>query len=412
MVRDIRISDYGYPLPEERIAPHPCEPRDACRLLVRHDDGTLEHERFTALPRLLPEGSLMVCNNTRVINARMRFRKPTGATVEIFCLEPEHPRDYAQMFQAEGSCRWICLVGNLKRWKEGVLSLPLILPDDGGEAILTARNIEEAPGNGRVVEFSWQPASLPFSTIIEAAGVIPIPPYLNRETQSCDSTDYQTVYSKVKGSVAAPTAGLHFTGRVLDDIRRRGIDVEELTLHVGAGTFQPVKSEEIGGHPMHTEVFTVSRGLLLSLIDALESGRGITAVGTTSVRTLESLPWLGDAVASDPQAPLHVDQWQPYDRQPADTVAALRALISLMDSRDTDRLTASTAIMIAPGYRWRLVDHIVTNFHQPHSTLLLLVASFLGRSNPARADSWRSMYEAALAGDYMFLSYGDSCLLL
>lgn len=410
MVKDIRISDYDYPLPEGRIALHPCLPRDACRLLVRHSDGTLSHERFTKLPELLPAGSMMICNNTRVINARLRFQKTTGATVEIFCLEPHAPRDYAQAFGAAGSCQWTVLVGNLKRWKEGNLSMSLTLAD-GTKATLNATNIGEAPGNGRIVEFSWLPAELPFATIIEAAGVIPIPPYLNRDTQDCDSKDYQTVYSKVKGSVAAPTAGLHFTESVLSDIRSRGIDIEELTLHVGAGTFQPVKSEDIGSHPMHTEVFTISRTLLQKLIKALEKGTEITAIGTTSVRTLESLPWLGEIAAHNPDAELHVRQWQPYeDTNGISTINALRALEALMDSRNTDRLTASTAIMIAPTYNWRIVNHIVTNFHQPHSTLLLLVASFLGKEG-GDADSWRTMYTAALDNDYKFLSYGDSCYL-
>lgn len=414
MVKDIRISDYGYDLPQERIALHPCEPRDACRLLVSRADGSMEHLRFTSLPDMLPASSLMVCNNTRVIKARLRFRKPTGATVEIFCLEPEQPRDYAQMFQSRGECRWTALVGNLKRWKEGELTMPLTLPN-GTSAILSARNVGEAPGNGRVVEFHWTPAEATFATVIEAAGVIPIPPYLNRESEESDTTDYQTVYSKIKGSVAAPTAGLHFTDAVLASLKDRGIEIEELTLHVGAGTFQPVKAEEIGDHPMHTEVFTVSRALVEKLIDAIAAGRDITAVGTTSVRTLESLPWLGAALEENPDAPLHVGQWQPYTFaktwKKEDTADALKALLTRMDASGSDSLTASTAIMIAPGYCWRLVDHIVTNFHQPNSTLLLLVASFAGRreGNP---DAWRDIYAAALEHDYKFLSYGDSSLLL
>lgn len=414
MVKDIRISDYGYDLPQERIALHPCEPRDACRLLVSRSDSSVEHRRFTDLPSLLPEGSLMVCNNTRVIKARLRFRKATGATVEIFCLEPESPRDYAQMFQSKGRCCWTALVGNLKRWKDGVLTMPLTLPD-GTAALLTAHNAGEAPGNGRLIDFEWTPADATFATVIEAAGVIPIPPYLNRESEESDTTDYQTVYSKVKGSVAAPTAGLHFTDAVLDGLRVRGVETLELTLHVGAGTFQPVKAEEIGDHPMHTEVFSVSRPLVKTLADALRSGREITAVGTTTVRTLESLPWLGMALAADSDAALHVTQWQPYDGEQtfskADTIAALEAIIRRMDAEGSDSLTASTAIMIAPGYCWRIVDHIVTNFHQPNSTLLLLVASFIGRRGGA-SDAWRDMYDEALANDYKFLSYGDSSLLL
>lgn len=411
MVKDIRISDYGYELPQDRIALHPCEPRDACKLLVHSSQGFISHHTFTELPDLIPKDSLMVCNNTRVIKARLRFQKITGATVEIFCLEPEHPRDYAQMFQAQGSCRWIALVGNMKRWKEGELSMPLTLPD-GREATLTARNIGEAPGNGRVIEFAWSPEDVTFATIIEAAGVIPIPPYLNRESEESDSVDYQTVYSKIKGSVAAPTAGLHFTDQILNDVRKQGIDIEELTLHVGAGTFQPVKSEDIGGHPMHTEVFSVNRPLLKKMIDAIRYGREITAVGTTSVRTLESLAWLGDTLINNPDAPLHVSQWQPYESlSPQEILPSLEALLTRMDKEREDSLTASTAIMIAPGYSWRIVDHIVTNFHQPNSTLLLLVASFVSRKG-APADTWRKIYREALQKDYQFLSYGDSSLLL
>lgn len=414
MVKEIHISDYDYELPDSRIARHPCEPRDACRLLVRGKDGSISHRRFTDLAALLPEGSLMVCNNTRVINARLRFRKPTGATIEIFCLEPEEPRDYAQMFQSHGACRWRCLVGNLKRWKEGALEARVKLAD-GRDLTLTARNISEAPGNSRIVEFAWTPKDATFADVVEVAGVIPIPPYLNRETESCDSIDYQTVYSRIKGSVAAPTAGLHFTENVLADIERKGVERRELTLHVGAGTFQPVKADEIGGHDMHTETFTVTRALLAELASALRSGRPITAVGTTSVRTLESLPWLAETLSKSPDAEPHVEQWQPYGDTRAisreETAEVLETLVRMLDDRRADTLTASTAIMIAPGYRWRVVDHIITNFHQPHSTLLLLVASFLGRDGDG-ADSWRNMYAEALSNGYMFLSYGDSSLLL
>lgn len=411
MVKEIRISDYGYELPQHRIALHPCEPRDACKLLLHAENGEISHHTFSELPDLLPHDSLMVCNNTRVIKARLRFRKPTGAVIEIFCLEPVDPADYALMFQTTGESVWKALVGNLKRWKEDSLSMPLILPD-GKELTLYAENIGESSGNARLIRFSWSPAHYPFATVIEAAGVIPIPPYLNRESEETDTIDYQTVYSKIKGSVAAPTAGLHFTDEVLRNLSLKGILSEELTLHVGAGTFQPVKSEEIGEHPMHTESFSISRYLVQRLIDAIRSGKEVTAVGTTSVRTLESLPWLGASLLADPEAPLHVSQWQPYENpKEFDTTTALEALIRRMDSEMTDDLHASTAIMIAPGYSWKLVDHIITNFHQPNSTLLLLVASFVSR-NGAPADAWRRIYDSALANDYKFLSYGDSSLLL
>lgn len=404
----IRIAEYDYPLPDVRIAAYPCEPRDACKLLVRKADGSISHHVFTDLPSLLPQGSLMVCNNTRVINARLKFRKETGALIEIFCLEPESPRDYAQMFQSRGCCRWSCMVGNLKRWKSGSLTLPVIT-SKGGSGVLTATRIADGEANSHIVEFAWTPNDVEFGDIIEAAGRIPIPPYLNRNSEDSDSQDYQTVYSRIEGSVAAPTAGLHFTQRVLDDLRRYNVERRELTLHVGAGTFRPVKSETIGNHNMHSEVFEISRDLLETIIQAKESGRPVTAVGTTTVRTLESLPWLGVLCAENEGGELHLDQWKAYNSE-IGTVEMLRQLAEYMDSRGLQMLTASTAIMIAPGFRWRVVDHIVTNFHQPQSTLLLLVSSFLRQHGTA--ESWREMYDFALENDYRFLSYGDSCLLL
>ena len=422
---DIRIADYDYPLPDERIAKHPCEPRDACRLLVARQGEGIRHLRFTDLPGQLPQGALMVCNNTRVINARIKMRKATGAEIEIFCLEPWEPADYAQAFQARGRAVWTCMVGNLKRWKSGPLTKECTTAD-GRPFTLTAELGEPRPGNSHLVTFTWEPADLEFAEVITGAGYIPIPPYLCRASEEVDAVDYQTVYSKIKGSVAAPTAGLHFTDRVLGDLQKAGIERLELTLHVGAGTFQPVKSDTIGGHPMHTETITVTAPLLRTLIEALESGRPIIAVGTTTVRTLESLPFLG----LHPQT-LHVTQWEPYEGEasaeaqaeasycseataeaPA-TAEALRQLLQYMEKEGVDQLTASTAIMIAPGYRWRLVSGIVTNFHQPQSTLLLLVASFMQTHG---LPQWRALYDEALAHDpadpYRFLSYDDSMLLL
>ncbi len=408
MVKEIKISDYDYPLPEEKIALHPCTPRDACKLLVRNSNGSIAHDSFTSLPALLPANALMVCNNTRVINARVKMRKATGAEIEIFCLDPVAPRDYALMFQSQGSCSWDALIGNLKRWKEGPLTKELTLAD-GTTATLTARRGEAKPGNAWCVEFSWTPAHLTFASIIDAAGYIPIPPYLNRASEEVDSVDYQTVYSKIKGSVAAPTAGLHFTPAILNEIKSRGIDIEELTLHVGAGTFQPVKCLEIGSHPMHTETFCVTAALIEKLIAALESGSPIVAVGTTSVRTLESLPYIGRHIAIGSENPLHVSQWEAYQEGASfSTIESLQALLRYINEQG-ESLNASTAIMIAPGFSWRLVSTIVTNFHQPQSTLLLLVASFLSRNG--RAEEWKEIYREALERDYRFLSYGDSCLL-
>ncbi len=414
-VKNIRIADFDYPLPDERIARHPLAERDRCHLLVSLPDGEILHKSFSDLPQLLPPDSFLVCNDTRVINARIAFRKATGSRIEIFLLEPIAPEDYLLMFQSTGSCRWSCLVGNLKRWKDNPLVKELEI--DGRKVTLSAYRGEPRPGNAHEIEFRWDDPELTFASIVDAAGYIPIPPYLKRDSEASDADDYQTVYARFKGSVAAPTAGLHFTSRVFDNLRERNITMLPLTLHVGAGTFQPVKSEEIGDHPMHTETFSVTRQLIGNLISAKKEGRNITAVGTTSVRTLESLPYLGAALKGGDLS-LNVKQWWPYGdncpNPPADTVDALQAIADYMDVKRIPSLTAATSIMIAPGFEWRLVDTMVTNFHQPQSTLLLLVSSFLERDfNPskARLPHWKKMYEEALSLDYRFLSYGDACLL-
>lgn len=401
-ITDIKIDDFDYPLPDELIARHPLTQRDACRLLVRENDGTLQHRLFSDLPSLLPSDSIMVCNNTRVINARLRFHKPgaAGALIEIFCLEPESPRDYERSFAATGSCSWLCFVGNSKRWKEGALTLDLKI--DGKDVRLSAVRTERRD-NASVVQFSWDDSSVTFSKIIDAAGEIPIPPYLNRATEQSDTTDYQTVFNRIEGSVAAPTAGLHFTPRVLDEIDALGIPRRELTLHVGAGTFQPVKSDTIGDHTMHSEFICVDRALIEELA---ATGRKVIAVGTTSVRTLESLYHLGCMVIHG-EKPCEVPQWYPYTDHGQDipTPEALRALAGYLSENGLDRLVASTRIIIAPGYRYRVVRGMVTNFHQPKSTLLLLVSAFTG-------GDWRRMYSEALRERYRFLSYGDAQLLL
>ncbi len=401
-ITDIKIDDFDYPLPDELIARHPLTQRDACRLLVRENDGTLQHRLFSDLPRLLPSDSLMVCNNTRVINARLRFHKSgaSGALIEIFCLEPESPRDYERSFAATGSCSWLCFVGNSKRWKEGPLTLDLKI--DGKDVRLSAVRTERRD-NASVVQFSWDDSSVTFSKIIDAAGEIPIPPYLNRATEQSDTTDYQTVFNRIEGSVAAPTAGLHFTPRVLDEIDALGIPRRELTLHVGAGTFQPVKSDTIGDHTMHSEFICVDRALIEELA---ATGRKVIAVGTTSVRTLESLYHLGCMVIHG-EKPCEVPQWYPYTDHGQDipTPDALRALAGYLSENGLDRLVASTRIIIAPGYLYRVVRGMVTNFHQPKSTLLLLVSAFTG-------GDWRRMYSEALRERYRFLSYGDAQLLL
>ena len=399
--RHIRISDYNYPLPDERIAKFPIARRDHSKLLIyRH--GEVSDDVFYHLPDYLPSGALMVFNNTKVIQARMHFRKDTGALIEVFLLEPAEPSDYELMFQTTGHCAWYCLVGNLKKWKEGSLTREIEIK---GQKVVVSATRGPIHGTSHRIDFSWD-GDLSFAELIDAMGELPIPPYLNRETQESDKTTYQTVYSKIKGSVAAPTAGLHFTPEVLADLDAHGIEREELTLHVGAGTFKPVKSEEIEGHEMHTEYISVRRDTIRKLI--AHHGEAI-AVGTTSVRTLESLYYMGLKVMQNPdlsEEQLHVSQWEPYGISNAVTaVTALESLLSWMDAHDLDVLHSSTQIIIAPGYDYKIVKMLVTNFHQPQSTLLLLVSAFV-------KGDWHKIYDYALAHDFRFLSYGDSSLLI
>jgi S-adenosylmethionine:tRNA ribosyltransferase-isomerase len=398
--RHIHISDYNYPLPDERIAKFPIAQRDHSKLLVyRH--GEVSEDHFYNLPDYLPEGALMVFNNTKVIQARLHFRKATGALIEIFLLEPAEPTDYEQMFQTTGHCAWYCLIGNAKKWKDGILKL---MSDD----INLRAEKGFLHGTSYRVDFEWS-GGLSFAELIDRIGELPIPPYLNRETQESDKTTYQTVYSKIKGSVAAPTAGLHFTPEVLSALDAHGIDREELTLHVGAGTFKPVKSEEIEGHEMHTETISVRRETIQKLIN--HGGQAI-AVGTTSVRTLESLYYMGLKTIANPditETGLHVSQWEPYNVQssarPKDALTSLTSLLNWMDRHHLTVLHSSTQIIIAPGYDYKIVKALVTNFHQPQSTLLLLVSAFVH-------GDWRKIYDYALTHDFRFLSYGDSSLLI
>ena len=401
-IRNISISDYNYDLPDERIAKHPLAEREQCKLL--HYDGETVHDRhFYDVPAMLPEGTTLIYNNTRVINARLRFVKATGSVIEIFCLEPVTPCDYEQIFQTTDSCTWLCLVGNSKRWKQG--DLEQVVTIDGTQVTLKATRGERR-GNSWEITFSWT-AGATFASVLEATGEIPIPPYLNRGTEDSDSDDYQTVYSHINGSVAAPTAGLHFTQPLLDECDQRGIQRRELTLHVGAGTFQPVKSENIGEHEMHHEFIAVKRALIEELIAAQHP---VVAVGTTSVRTLESLYYVGQILEQNPLADgddLTVKQWMPYTTPcEIDTRKALQNIVDYLDRTGSDVYMGSTQLMIAPGFNYRIVNGIITNFHQPQSTLLLLVAAFVGE------DKWRGLYDHALAGGYRFLSYGDGCLFL
>ena len=403
--KHIHISDYQYPLPDVRIAKFPIAQRDHSKLLVYHH-GEVGEDVFYHLPDYLPKGSLMVFNNTKVIQARMHFRKSTGALIEVFLLEPAEPSDYELMFQTSSHCAWYCLVGNLKKWKEGTLEREIIIHQTPVTVKATRGHIH---GTSHRVDFEWN-GDVSFAEIIDAMGELPIPPYLNRETQESDKTTYQTVYSKIKGSVAAPTAGLHFTEQVLQAIDAAGIDREELTLHVGAGTFKPVKSEEIEDHEMHTEFISVRRSTIQKLINHNASA---IAVGTTSVRTLESLYYMGLKVMQNPslsEDQLHVTQWEPYEivnseKRIVNSVEALKALAAWMDAKGFEVLHSSTQIIIAPGYDYHIVKMLVTNFHQPQSTLLLLVSAFV-------KGDWRKIYDYALAHDFRFLSYGDSSLLI
>ena len=399
--RHIRISDYNYPLPDERIAKFPIAQRDHSKLLV-YRKGEVSQDVFYNIPEYLPKGALMVFNNTKVIQARMHFRKDTGALIEVFLLEPACPSDYELMFQTTENCSWYCLVGNLKKWKEGPLTREIKIKDSDVKVTATRGPIH---GTSHRIDFTWT-GGFSFAEIIDAMGELPIPPYLNRETQESDKTTYQTVYSKIKGSVAAPTAGLHFTPEVLAAVDAHGVEREELTLHVGAGTFKPVKSEEIEGHEMHTEYVSVRRDTIRKLI--AHDGCAI-AVGTTSVRTLESLYYMGLKVIKNRDASedeLHVNQWEPYDTETTvSTVESLTALGDWMDSHKLEVLHSSTQIIIAPGYEYHIVKMLVTNFHQPQSTLLLLVSAFV-------KGDWHKIYDYALANDFRFLSYGDSSLLI
>ncbi|MBQ2807520.1 MAG: S-adenosylmethionine:tRNA ribosyltransferase-isomerase [Bacteroidaceae bacterium] len=400
-IQEIAIAEYDYPLPDERIAKYPLAERDTSKLLL-YNKGEVSEDTFSNLPKYIPQGALMVFNNTKVIQARLRFRKETGALIEVFCLEPEVPCDYQQIFLETRECVWQCLVGNSNRWKGGVLSQ--VVNVGGRDVTLSVERLGSAAAVNHV-RFSWN-CGVSFAELLEAAGELPIPPYLNRATEESDTRTYQTVYSKVKGSVAAPTAGLHFTPAVLEALSAAGVQREEVTLHVGAGTFKPVKSELIAEHEMHEEYIEVRKELLERLI---ANGGSAVAVGTTSVRTLESLYFLGEMVAENPDIAvdeLHVGQWTPYNREHTlSSVEALEALVAWLGRNGLDRVHSHTQIMIAPGYTFRIVKAIVTNFHQPKSTLLLLVSAFV-------SGNWRSIYDYALANGFRFLSYGDSSLLI
>ena len=433
-MEEILIEEYNYPLPDERIAKYPLAQRDQSKLLV-YRDGKVSEDCFCHVGEYLPANSLLIYNNTRVIQARLVFHKQApnnaeqslnhieqplnntlGARIEIFCLEPLEPHDYQLSLGSTDGCTWKCMIGNAKKWKSGALSLPVQLPS--GEHITLFAEKGEQTGNTFAVRFWWNtPAShlspltshLSFAEILDAVGELPIPPYLNRKTEESDKTTYQTVYSRIKGSVAAPTAGLHFTDNVLNGLRQKGIQTAEVTLHVGAGTFQPVKVADANQHTMHTEIIAVPRETIEQIMANLGH---IVAVGTTSMRTLESLYFLGTQLYATATQPLSnsthllsVAQFAPYEREHTlSTREALQAIVAYLDATGQDVLHAETQIMIKPGYTFRVVDQLITNFHQPKSTLLLLVSAFVG-------GDWHTIYDYALSHDFRFLSYGDSSIL-
>ncbi len=399
MIPDIRIEDYNYPLQDEKIAKYPLAERDSSKLLY-YKDGNVREYVFRQLPTLLPDNAIMVFNDTKVVPARLHFTRPTGARIEIFCLQPIDPEEYNLSFATTSSCSWKCVIGNAKKWKGDILSL--YNPENSSEisAIEMKAELVSREGETGIVRFTWVGGE-PFSRILELCGTIPIPPYLNRKSETIDRERYQTLYARIRGSVAAPTAGLHFTERTLNEIKAKGIDTETVCLHVGAGTFLPVKDSEVAKHPMHREPFVVSLDFLK---DIRKSGKKVIAVGTTSVRTLESLYYIGVSCLENGK-PEDVQQWAPYTREYSWTLEeSLDAIINYLEKNNLNALTAGTRIIIVPGFKFRLVDMLVTNFHQPESTLILLVSAFVG-------GDWRTIYDYALTHDFRFLSYGDSSLL-
>jgi S-adenosylmethionine:tRNA ribosyltransferase-isomerase len=396
--KDIRIDDFTYALPDERIAHYPLALRDSSKLLV-YDNGAVQHSQYNAIAQLLPAETLLVFNNTKVVQARLHFRKPTGGLVEIFCLEPAGQNDITLAMAQTGTVDWTCMVGGAKKWKEGLLHLDFEI--DGKQFNVTAEKIDQIK-SAFVIRLCWEPTELSFSEVLTYAGQLPLPPYMNRQAEADDLERYQTVYAKHNGSVAAPTAGLHFTPTVIADLQAKNIAVEYTTLHVGAGTFRPVKADQMADHDMHYEHLQIDADFLVRL--CAQKGP-IGAVGTTSLRTLESLYWLGVKVAHG-HTDLNLHQWEPYELDASNISAfeAIQQLLSHLKKQGKTQLITKTQLLIAPGYQFKMVDILVTNFHQPKSTLLLLVAAFVGTT-------WRSIYDTALSSDYRFLSYGDGCLL-
>lgn len=397
--KSIKIDNFSYDLPDTKIAKYPVSGRKNSKLLV-YNDEKIYSKSFADIVNYFEKDDLLIFNETKVIQARLNFKKITGAAIEIFCLEPYMPADYERIFQSKVECSWKCIVGNLKKWKEGRLINEITVK---GKKNTVYAEIIERQENNQIIKFSWDNNDINFADILENAGQTPIPPYLNRKSETSDKSTYQTVYSKHKGSVAAPTAGLHFTDDILTQLRDKGVVLDFLTLHVGAGTFKPVKSDTVEGHEMHTEHFKVSKNTLKLLLE--KKGR-ITATGTTTVRTLESVYWLGVKILENPKTDFDIKQWDAYElRQDVDFEKAINAVSNFIDSNNLNFLEASTQIIIAPGYKFRVINRLITNFHQPKSTLLLLIAALTG-------ENWKNIYDFALNNDYRFLSYGDSSLII
>ncbi len=399
-IKALHIDEFNYPLPDEQIARYPLPVRDSSKLLI-YQNGKISQDIFSGIADFLPENALLIYNNTKVIRARLLFRKTTGAQIEIFCLEPDEPSEYALSLASNQACVWKCMIGNLKKWKSDELTKEMTFGNE--KCILHAEKIH-TEGNTHSVQFSWDNSEITFADILEEAGVLPIPPYLHRETEESDLINYQTVYSKIKGSVAAPTAGLHFTPNVFKSLEKKNISFDEVTLHVGAGTFQPVKTSIITDHEMHTEMFSVHRQTIERI---LKADKKIIAVGTTTVRTLESLYYIGKKLNNDSTAEaFNVRQWEPYTDTPEISLQqTLENILSYMSKNNLQVLNAGTQIMIKPGFHFRIIDGMITNFHLPKSTLLLLVSAFVD-------GKWREIYDYALANNFRFLSYGDSSLLM
>lgn len=402
--RKISINDYTYDLPDSRIAQFPLEKRDQSKLLV-HRDGIIKESVFNHIHEFLPNNSLLIFNDTKVIQARILFKKQTGSSIELFCLEPyEFHGDISTALLQKGSCNWKCFVGNLKKWKTEILEKRIV--SGGNEIMLMAEKLKHE-GDTIIVNFRWEPEGLSFAEILAQTGLVPLPPYINRETVSNDKQRYQTIYASYDGSVAAPTAGLHFTEEVLKKLSEKAISKHYVTLHVGAGTFKPVSSQTMNGHEMHAERISVDIKLIEELIQSTENN--IICVGTTSLRTIESLYWFGvKLITNKMEYPeINIRQWEPYNynKLKISRKEALTAITNMLKRNNLKSLTGFTQLLIAPGYEFRIVNGIITNFHQPQSTLLLLIAAFIG-------ESWKKVYQYALDNDFRFLSYGDSCILL